>query len=73
MEPKTAHIWLDGWAGRCSYPVLVVGETPKRYRVQLTMHQPLPGRARVGNVGDVVLVPKYSVTFDKAAAQKGQP
>lgn len=51
---------LDGWMGRTSHPVEVIGETPTRYRVRLLEDTRLPGRRR-GAKGDVVLVPKHAV------------
>lgn len=58
-----AH-WLcmDGWAGRTKEPVKIVGETPKRYRVELLKDCRLPGRNKSGKAGEIVLVPKYAVT-----------
>jgi hypothetical protein len=55
-----AKLCINGYAGRREIPVLVVGETRTKYRVQLTQETHLPG-ARVGQAGDVVLVPKYAI------------
>lgn len=52
---------IDGWAGRISYAVEVVGETPKRYKVRLLEDARLPGRNRRGAKGDIVTVPKPAV------------
>ncbi len=56
-----ATLEIDGWAGRTSHPIEVIGETPTRYRVRLIEDTRLPGRYRQGAKGDVVLVPKYAV------------
>ncbi|NLE94386.1 MAG: hypothetical protein GX600_01705 [Dehalococcoidia bacterium] len=63
---------IDGWAGRTSAPVEVVGETPKRYRVRLLQDTRLPGRYRRGAKGDVVLVPRYAVKGYEEAASCGK-
>ncbi|TRO55927.1 hypothetical protein E2P64_06515 [Candidatus Bathyarchaeota archaeon] len=58
---KHTHVlMLDGWAGRIDKPIVLVGETPKRYKVRLLEDTLLP-RRRVGKKGDVVLVPKNAV------------
>ncbi len=66
-KPRTAtrrgELRLDSWAGRRSYPVEVLGETPQRYRIRLLEDMPLPGRNKRGAAGEVRLVPKYAVTF----------
>ena len=54
---------LDGWAGRSEHLVEVIGETPKRYRVELLCDVRLPSR-REGKAGDVVLVPKHAIKMD---------
>ena len=56
---------LNGWYGRTEIPVKVIGETPKKYRIKLTRLTKLPGRNRWGQVGDVVLVPKYAIRMKK--------
>lgn len=66
MNERSAHLHLDGWAGRIGVPVVVVGETPKKYRIRLTCWTNLPSRRR-GEAGDVVLVPKHAITFPEAA------
>lgn len=55
--PRPGRLWLESWAGRTSYRVDVIDETPKRYRVRLLEAVTLKGWA----VGDVRLVPKYAV------------
>ena len=55
------YIITDGWAGLGFFPVKILGETPKRYRVQLVERCRLPGRNKTGNAGDVILAPKGAV------------
>lgn len=62
-EPRQAYIQLDGWGGRTETAVLVIGETPKRYRIKAVMRTKLAGRDRYLNAGDTTLVPKRAVTF----------
>lgn len=60
---RTAEYGLTGWHGTTWHRCVVVGETPKRYRVRLEEDARLPGRNRSGNAGDVVLMPKDAVRF----------
>lgn len=62
MEVK-AIVAVDGWAGRSEIPVIIIGETPKRYRVRLDSDKPekLAGRNVWRQPGEVFLVPKYAV------------
>ncbi len=62
QEPWPALVTYDGWAGRTKEEVLVIGDTPKRYRVKY-LHAGFVGGNRRHEVGDVGLVPKYAVTF----------
>ena len=61
---RPAVVHQDGWAGRTQTPVMVIGETPKRYRVRW-----LQGSYRRA-AGDVTLVPKYAVTFTNKEGQE---
>lgn len=63
MWPALIH--LDGWAGRTEQAVTVVGETPKRYRVQPVGQERvcLAGRGRSIGPGETALVPKKSVSL----------
>ncbi len=56
--------WLhtNGWAGRFKAAVIVVGETPKRYRIRTEKACPLAGRGQTLQVGDTTLVPRQSIT-----------
>lgn len=55
---------MNGWAGYSETPCIVVGSTPKRYRVKLTRRCRLPGRGRWGHAGEVVLMPKAAVRLE---------
>ena len=59
-----AVLHMDGWAGRRNYPVEVLSETPKRYRIKLLMGSFRQGH-RKRRCGDVFLVPKHAVTVDE--------
>lgn len=61
--PRRAVILLSGWGGRSEQQVLVVGETPKRYRIKATRRTKLAGRSRWIGTGDTALVPKHAVRF----------
>ena len=58
------HIVINSWAGRKELPVVKVGETKTKYRVQLAQDSILPGRNRQGKQGDIILVPKDAFRFD---------
>lgn len=60
--PKSGWLHTDGWAGVQEVQVLVVGETPKRWRIKCLTTTKLAGRNRWAEPGQVVLVPKYAVT-----------
>lgn len=57
--------WLctDGWAGIGAQEVLVIGETPKKYRVQAIKRTKIAGYNRWLEVDQQTLVPKYAVRF----------
>jgi len=61
-EMRRAVVCLDGWAGRRSVPVEVVGETPKRYLVRFLEATTLP-HVGAAAIGEERLVPKYSVVL----------
>jgi hypothetical protein len=63
---RPAKIHLDGWAGHRKQAVIVVGETPKRYRVRPAGDTPVQvaGRRRWLHSNQTTLVPKDAVTFD---------
>lgn len=61
---RPAWVHFDGWAGRRTVAVHVVGETPRRYRVRIEQDRcKWAGRSQWKNRGDTVLVPKHAVTF----------
>ena len=57
-----AELGLTGWGGVTWQRVRVIGETPKRWRIQaLTDRTKLGGRMRFINAGDTALVPKRAL------------
>ncbi len=58
-----ARLRLDAWNGITSQEVLVVGETPRSYRVQGLTEARLAGRHRWLKSGQTALVPKHPVTL----------
>lgn len=62
----TGVLMLDGWAGRSDWPVVIVGETPKRYRITPDGDKPvkLGGRSRWLQPGQTALVPKHAVRLN---------
>jgi hypothetical protein len=61
---------IDGWAGRTAQPVIIEGETPKRYRVRAIADELwLPSRGNgVRKIlrSGTVLVPKYAVREEQS-------
>jgi hypothetical protein len=45
-------------------PVLVVGETPKQYRIEAIERMRLAGRMRWLNPGQRALIPRYAIKRD---------
>lgn len=65
MAEWAAVLHFGDWAGHRTYPVTVVGETPKKWRVRVeAVSFRMPNR-QVVSPGDVVLVPKYAITPDE--------
>lgn len=64
--PRPAYLLLTGWHGFTATPILIVGETPKRYRITPSGARSvrLAGPYRYVEPGKVVLVPKTAVSFD---------
>lgn len=58
---RPAYLFLDGWAGIHRQGILVIGETPQRYRIQAIAETRLAGRRRYLRAGGTALVPKSSV------------
>ena len=63
MIERAADLWVDSYAGRIKQPVVVIGETPKRYRVRALQRTRLGGRARSLEAGETALVPRGAVHF----------
>lgn len=66
IRPGLLH--LDGYAGRTTQAVLVIGETPLRYRIRALAKTRLGGRNRWIDRGAIALIPKRAITFEKGAA-----
>lgn len=58
-----AWLAMQSYAGIVYYPIRVVGETPKRYRIQSDECVPLGGRSRTLSPGEKALVPKRAIVF----------
>lgn len=65
MAEWPAVLHFGDYAGHRTYPVTVVGETPKKWRVRVEAVSFRMPNQRVVSLGDVVLVPKYAVTPDE--------
>lgn len=63
MKPRAAYLFTQGWAGRRKQAVVVVGETPKRYRIRGHVRVRLAGPQRWLEPGFTALVPKPSIRF----------
>ena len=61
--PRDGWVQLDGWGSRTQQRVLVIGETPKRYRIRAITSTRLAGRYRLLGPGHEYLVPKAALTF----------
>lgn len=62
---RRGELVIDGWGGRSYQPVVIEGETPKRYRVRAVgekLRLPLRGNGvRIVLRSGTVLVPKCAV------------
>ncbi len=54
---------LNGWAGRTEHRCMVIGETPKRYRIRVLQPTRLPSR-RLADPQTPVMVPRDAVRLD---------
>jgi hypothetical protein len=72
MKPRRGVLMIDNWAGRSYQPVIIEGETPKRYRVRAVdekLRLPLRGNGvRIVYRSGTVLVPKSAVRLDPESA-----
>lgn len=66
---RPAVLTLQTWAGVLKQPVIVVGETPQRYRITPAGTTPvrLAGRLRHLPPGETALVPKNAVSVTGSA------
>ena len=58
---RGAYLCLDGYAGRTEQPVIVVGETPKKFRIEAVGRTKLGGRNLWIAAGQEALVPKTAI------------
>lgn len=66
-NPRPAEVGTNGWAGQLWHPVLVIGETPKRYRITSRDGKAYTFAAnRKLAEGQSMLVPKHAVRFMEA-------
>lgn len=70
MADIPAMLCLQSYAGRTEQLVVVVGETPKRYRIRALKWTRLGGGSRFLRAGDTALVPKYAVRFHATPASR---
>jgi hypothetical protein len=63
MDTRPAYLVLDSWAGRSSTLVVVVGATPKRFRIRAITPTRLGGCDRYIQPGEEALVPRTAVVF----------
>lgn len=61
MTPVRALLVISGWHGVTATPVIVVGITPKRFRIRAITRTRLAGRGRYLEAGADALVPKSAV------------
>ena len=56
-------LMIQSWAGLLKYPVEIVGETPKKYRIKWILEESFvpPKSGTVRFKGDIFLVPKHAV------------
>ena len=66
MTPRPADLCFNDWAGFRTVSVLIVGETPKRYRIEAVEDMRLAGRNRALRKGQQALVPRYAARFSES-------
>lgn len=59
--PRRALLVLSSWGGVTTHPVVVVAETPKRFRIRAISLTRLGGRDRWLDEGETALVPKSAI------------
>lgn len=61
--PRIGTLYTSSWAGTLKQRVNVIGETPKRWRIEALKRTRLGGRRRFIEQGETALVPKFAVKF----------
>ena len=66
-DTLTRRGWLvlGGWDGVSFREVSIIGETPKRWRIQALERTKLAGRDRWLEAGETTLVPRRAVRFEE--------
>lgn len=64
---RAAVVCTDSYAGRQEHPCRVVGETPKRYRIEVDQPTALPPQFSLLMPGTPKLVPKRAIRFMEVA------
>jgi hypothetical protein len=70
-EERAAFLCFNDWVGYHEEPIVVVGETPKRYRIRADKLIRLAGRNRFLPRGKMTLVPRTAVRFPDRPRGKG--
>ena len=70
MAERRAWLLTKAFLGSACWRVLVLRETPKRYRVRLLKRTALPRGWR--DAGTEVWVPKHAVTLETLGVRHGQ-
>ena len=68
MPERQAYLCLNSYAGRSEQAVLVIGETPKKYRIKAVMRTKIGGRNLWLYAGESALVPKTAIKFTEVTA-----
>ena len=62
------YVAIQSWAGIHRVPVKIIGETPKRFRVEILADAHWPGRCRTVSKGEVRLIPKEHLRSDNKSS-----
>jgi hypothetical protein len=70
---RRAELCLQGWGGFSATACLVIGQTPKRYRIKALTRMRLSGRNRWLNPGETALVPKAAIRLSAEPRKPPNP
>ena len=65
MANRYGFVLVQGWSGLHKTRVLIVGETPKKWRIRAINTLKLGGRNRWIDAGSEALVPKHCVAMER--------